>query len=211
MGYLAAWQGQLIRFEQLDLRFSQPVWVWPEFDLGILLGVGLPLFIVTMTSQNIPGIATLRASGYERVPVSPLISGTGLASLILAPLGGFALNLAAITAAICTGSEAHSDPDKRYQAGIWAGLFYLCTGIGAATVVALFSVFPQALILSLAGLALLGTIANSLSAALTRLDERDAAMVAFLITASGISFFGIGAAFWGLLGGMLCHGLLKKA
>lgn len=210
-GFLMAWQGQLIRFEHLELHLSRPVWVWPEFNLGVVLGVGLPLFIVTMTSQNIPGIATLRASGYERVPVSPLISGTGLASLLLAPLGGFALNLAAITAAICTGPEAHPDADKRYQAGIWAGIFYLLTGIGAATVVTLFSAFPQALIFSLAGLALFGTIANSLSVATMQADEREAAIITFLVTASGLSFFGVGAAFWGLLSGMLCLLIFRRA
>ncbi|GAB3028726.1 benzoate/H(+) symporter BenE family transporter [Bowmanella dokdonensis] len=210
-GFLMAWQGQLIRFEHLELHLSRPVWVWPEFNLGVVLGVGLPLFIVTMTSQNIPGIATLRASGYERVPVSPLISGTGLASLLLAPLGGFALNLAAITAAICTGPEAHPDADKRYQAGIWAGIFYLLTGIGAATVVTLFSAFPQALIFSLAGLALFGTIANSLSVATMQADEREAAIITFLVTASGLSFLGVGAAFWGLLSGMLCLLIFRRA
>ncbi|GAA0368403.1 benzoate/H(+) symporter BenE family transporter [Bowmanella denitrificans] len=187
----------------LNLSLSQPVLVWPEFDFGVLLGVGLPLFIVTMTSQNIPGVATLRASGYEQVPVSPVLTGTGITALLLAPFGGFAFNLAAITAAICTGPESHPDSKKRYIAGLSAGFFYVLAGLGGASVVALFTALPTALVASLAGLALVGTIGASLSAAVAEVQERDAALICFLLTASGVSFFGIGAAFWGLVGGML--------
>lgn len=187
----------------LNLSISQPVLVWPEFDFGVLLGVGLPLFIVTMTSQNIPGVATLRASGYEQVPVSPVLTGTGITALLLAPFGGFAFNLAAITAAICTGPESHPDSKKRYIAGLSAGFFYVLAGLGGASVVALFTALPTALVASLAGLALVGTIGASLSAAVAEVQERDAALICFLLTASGVSFFGIGAAFWGLVGGML--------
>ncbi|WP_102798219.1 benzoate/H(+) symporter BenE family transporter [Bowmanella denitrificans] len=187
----------------LNLSISQPVLVWPEFDFGVLLGVGLPLFIVTMTSQNIPGVATLRASGYEQVPVSPVLTGTGITALLLAPFGGFAFNLAAITAAICTGPESHPDSKKRYIAGLSAGFFYVLAGLGGASVVALFTALPTALVASLAGLALIGTIGASLSAAVAEVQERDAALICFLLTASGVSFFGIGAAFWGLVGGML--------
>ncbi|MBN7818572.1 benzoate/H(+) symporter BenE family transporter [Bowmanella yangjiangensis] len=192
------------------LAFSQPVLVWPEFDLSVLLGVGLPLFIVTMTSQNIPGIATLKASGYQHIPISPLLTGTGLTSLVLAPLGGFAFNLAAITAAICTGPESHTDSSKRYVAGLSAGFFYILAGLTGASVVALFIALPVALVASVAGLALLATIGNSLSLALQDTSERDAALLCFLITASGVSFFDIGAAFWGLIGGMLTLYLSKK-
>ncbi|MDF2178398.1 benzoate/H(+) symporter BenE family transporter [Aliiglaciecola sp. CAU 1673] len=189
--------------DSLSWQLATPVWVWPELSWSVLLGVGLPLFIVTMTSQNIPGVATLRASGYESVPVSPVLTGTGLTSLILAPLGGFAFNLAAITAAICTGAESHPDKDKRYVAGLSAGFFYVLAGLCGATVVALFAALPTAMVATLAGLALLGTIANSLALATQEVKDREAAMVTFLLTASGVSFFGIGAAFWGLVGGML--------
>lgn len=195
--------------DSLSWRLADPVWVWPQFSWPVLLGVGLPLFIVTMTSQNIPGVATLRASGYEHVPISPLLAATGLTSLVLAPLGGFAFNLAAITAAICTSAESHPDQDKRYIAGLSAGFFYLLAGLCGATVVALFAALPQAMVATLAGLALLGTIANSLALATQDAQDREAAMVTFLITASGISFFGIGAAFWGLFGGMLTYLVMR--
>lgn len=205
----ASWLNKL-DISTVALSFSQPVFVWPQFNLGVLLGVGLPLFIVTMTSQNIPGIATLRASGYQHVPVSPILTGTGLTSLLLAPLGGFAFNLAAITAAICTGPESHTDSSKRYVAGLSAGIFYILAGLAGASVVALFMALPNALVASLAGLALLGTIGTSLSVALQESSERDAALQCFLITASGVSFFTIGAAFWGLVGGMLTLLFSKK-
>ncbi|SEA40530.1 benzoate/H(+) symporter BenE family transporter [Microbulbifer marinus] len=210
IGFSLSWLLGLIHFEQLHWSPSQPIWVAPEFELSTLLGVGLPLFIVTMTSQNIPGVATLRASGYARVPISPVISGTGLASLLLTPFGGFAFNLAAITAAICTGPEAHADPARRYTAGIAAGIFYLLVGLCGASVVALFSTFPQALIASLAGLALIGTIGSSLASATAEVDSREAALITFLITASGASFFGIGAAFWGLIGGLASYWVFRQ-
>ena len=210
VGFAASWLLGLIHTEQLAWTFAQPAWVTPAFSPGVLLGVGLPLFIVTMTSQNIPGVATLRASGYQRVPVSPVIAGTGLTSLLLAPFGGFAFNLAAISAAICTGAEAHKDPERRYTAGIAAGVFYLLAGLFGASVVALFGAFPQAMIAAVAGLALIGTIGTSLAGATAAPDSREAALITFLITASGVSFFGIGAAFWGLLGGLVCHWLLGR-
>jgi benzoate membrane transport protein len=209
-GFIASWALGLIHFEQLHWAPGRPVWVTPEFSFSTLLGVGLPLFIVTMTSQNIPGVATLRASGYTRVPISPVISGTGLTSLLLTPFGGYAFNLAAITAAICTGPEAHPDPDKRYTAGIAAGVFYLLAGLCGASVVALFSAFPQALVASLAGLALIGTIGTSLAGATRDADSREAALITFLITASGATFLGIGAAFWGLLGGLASHWIFRR-
>ncbi len=210
-GFVASWQLGLIHFEQIHWALGRPVWVAPEFELSTLLGVGLPLFIVTMTSQNIPGVATLRASGYDRVPISPVISGTGLASLLLTPFGGFAFNLAAITAAICTGPEAHPDPARRYTAGIAAGVFYLLVGLCGASVVALFGAFPKALVASLAGLALIGTIGASLEGATREADSREAALITFLITASGASFLGIGAAFWGLVGGLASHWIFKRS
>ncbi|WP_444918914.1 benzoate/H(+) symporter BenE family transporter [Microbulbifer sp. JMSA003] len=209
-GVVTCWKLQLIASAQIGWQAAHPVWVTPEFRLSTLIGIGLPLFIVTMTSQNLPGAATLAASGYSRVPISPVISGTGLTSLLLTPFGGFAFNLAAITAAICTGPEAHPNPDKRYTAGIAAGIFYLLVGLCGASVVALFSAFPQALIAGLAGLALIGVIGNSLAGATAEADSREAGIITFLISASGISLFGISSAFWGLLGGLVCYWFFKR-
>ncbi|WP_444936728.1 benzoate/H(+) symporter BenE family transporter [Microbulbifer sp. JMSA004] len=209
-GVATCWKLQLIASAQISWQAAHPVWVTPEFRLSTLIGIGLPLFIVTMTSQNLPGAATLAASGYSRVPISPVISGTGLTSLLLTPFGGFAFNLAAITAAICTGPEAHPNPDKRYTAGIAAGIFYLLVGLCGASVVALFSAFPQALIAGLAGLALIGVIGSSLAGATAEADSREAGIITFLISASGISLFGISSAFWGLLGGLVCYWFFKR-
>ncbi|WOX06929.1 benzoate/H(+) symporter BenE family transporter [Microbulbifer pacificus] len=209
-GFAVSWLQGEIHTEQLDWSLARLQWVIPEFNFSVLLGVGLPLFIVTMTSQNIPGVATLRASGYPRVPVSPLVGGTGLMSLLLAPFGGFAFNLAAISAAICTGPEAHPDPARRYTAGIAAGVFYLLAGLFGASVVALFAALPQAMIAGVAGLALVGVIGSSLAGATADPDSREAALITLLITASGVSFLGIGAAFWGLAGGLICHWLLAR-
>ena len=190
----------LLKFEAFEFIAVKPQFIVPAFSVSTLIGVGIPLFIVTMVSQNLPGIAVLRAAGYQ-TPLSPLISWTGLATLILAPLGGFALNLAAITAAICTGEEAHEDPQKRYIAALSAGFFYLLLGLSGATVVGLFNAFPSEFVLALAGLALLSTIANSLNTAVTETSTREAAIITFLVTASGMTIFGIGSAFWGLVAG----------
>ena len=199
-GLLVAGLQQSLHVDALDWQLAKPVWVTPAFSWQALLGVGLPLFIVTMASQNVPGLATLSANGYS-VPVSPLIGWTGLTGLALAPFGGFAFNLAAITAAICQGEEADPDPRQRYLAAIWAGLFYALTGAFAASVVGLFAAFPEELVFAIAGLALLGTIGNSLADSLSGHDDREAALLTFMITASGLSLFGIGSAFWGLVVG----------
>ncbi|MEN3372788.1 benzoate/H(+) symporter BenE family transporter [Dechloromonas sp. ZS-1] len=200
--------GGMIRVAAIDLALAVPVWTTPQFSLSTLIGVGLPLFVVTMASQNVPGLAVLRANGYT-TPASPLITWTGVAGLVLAPFGGYALNLAAITAAICMSPAADPRPEERYRAAIWAGLFYLGTGIFAATVTSLFSALPHALIAAIAGLALLGTIGNGLAGALADEVEREAALVTFLCTLSGISLFGIGSAFWGLLLGMAVRRMLR--
>jgi benzoate membrane transport protein len=181
---------------------TMPVWVTPEFSPAAAVGVALPLFVVTMASQNVPGVATLRAHGYTP-PLSPIIASTGLATVLLAPFGGFALNLAAITAAICMGPEAHVDPARRYTAAVAAGAFYLLLGLFGAAVVALFAALPRELVLVVAGLALLGTIGNGLVAALKEDAEREAALITFLVTASGLTLASIGSAFWGLVAGLL--------
>ncbi len=194
--------GGLLAVDMLDWKPARPVFTAPEFSWAAMVGVGLPLFIVTMTSQNVPGLAVLRANGYQ-APASPLISWTGLTSLVLAPFGGFAFNLAAITAAICMSEDAGQDRNWRWLASVWAGIFYLFTGIFGATVVSMFAAFPVELVATIAGLALLGTIGQGLASALTGPAERDAALVTFLTTASGMSLLGIGSAFWGLVFGML--------
>lgn len=181
-------------------RLAVPVPVVPEFSWQVLVSVGVPLFVVTMASQNLPGVAVLRNDGY-RVPVSPLIGWTGATNLVLAPFGCFGMNLAAITAAICTGPQAHPDRERRFLAGVWAGVFYLVVGVFGATVAALLVALPPALIAAIAGLGLLGTIGGSLSSALSDERSREAALVTFLATASGVTFLGIGSAFWGLVAG----------
>ncbi|WP_240009533.1 benzoate/H(+) symporter BenE family transporter [Marinomonas algicola] len=194
----------LIAYEDVSLLISTPIWITPSFSLGSILGIGLPLFIVTMASQNVPGLAVLRSHDYQ-VSASPLISCTGIAGIVLAPFGGFAFNLAAITAAICMGEDADKNKASRYFASMWAGGFYILMGLFSTTVVALFSAFPQALVLAIAALALLGTIGNSLHQALNQPSERDSALLTFLITASGMSMFGIGSAFWGLIIGLCVY------
>ncbi|WP_228273705.1 benzoate/H(+) symporter BenE family transporter [Rhodocyclus tenuis] len=199
--FIAAGQGA-IYLDRVKVDWAVPVFTTPVFSLPALIGVGLPLFIVTMASQNVPGLAVLRVNGYA-TPASPLIGWTGLTGVLLAPFGGFSFNLAAITAAICMSRDADADPARRYRAAVWAGVFYLVSGLFGATVASLFAAFPHALVMAIAGLALLGTIGNSLAAALADEGERDAALVTFLVTASGIALFGVGSAFWGLLFGLL--------
>ncbi|RXZ42216.1 benzoate/H(+) symporter BenE family transporter [Crenobacter cavernae] len=199
-------QGQL-HLSGLNFELAEPVFTAPVFSAGTLIGVALPLFIVTMGSQNVPGVAVIRASGYH-VPVSPLVGWTGVATLLLAPFGAYALNLAAITAAICMGREAHEDADRRYVAAVAAGVFYLLIGAFGATVSALFAALPKELVLAIAGLALLGTIGNGLAAAVRDEREREPALITFLVTASGVTLFGVGSAFWGLVAGVLAMGVL---
>ena len=196
---VAAAQGEL-HFERFELAIATPVWIEPSFSLSAMVGIALPLFMVTMASQNIPGVAVIRASGYE-APISPLIGWISTVTLLLAPFGAYALNLAAITAAICMGREAHEDSQRRYVAAVAAGVFYLLIGVFGATVAALFSALPKTLILAIAGLALLGTIGNGLATAMRDEQEREAALITFLVTASGLTLWGIGSAFWGLVAG----------
>ena len=200
-GLLWAAQGGLIHGEALSVTLAQPIFTAPTFSLSTLIGVGIPLFIVTMASQNVPGIAVLRANGYQ-TPVSPLIGWTGLTGLLLGPFGGYQFNLAAITAAICMSPEADRKPERRYLAAVWAGIFYLVTGLLGATVAGLFTALPKELVAAIAGIALLGTIGNSLTGALLEEKGRDAALITFLVTASGLTLYGIGSAFWGLLFGL---------
>ncbi len=208
LGVVVAAARGLLRLDGVELALAEPVAVAPRWSIGALIGIGLPLFVVTMASQNVPGVAVLRASGYS-VPVSPLVGWTGAANLLLAPFGGFALNLAAITAAICTGREAHEDPGRRYVAAVSAGALYLLIGTFGTTLAALLAALPRELVLTIAGLALFGTLGNGLAAALQHEREREPALVTFLVTASGVTLFGIGSAFWGLVGGVLTLTILR--
>ena len=196
---VAALQGRL-HLGAVQWAWATPVFVVPQFTLGSVVGVALPLFIVTMASQNLPGVAAQRAAGYA-VPVSPVTTATGLITLLLAPFGAFAINLAAITAAICMSPEAHADPAKRYAAPVAAGVFYILMGLAGGAVVGLLAAFPRELVAAVAGLALLGTIAGGMAAALKDEHHRDAAAMTFLVTLSGVSMAGIGAAFWGVVAG----------
>ncbi len=198
---VAGLHGQL-QWGAVQWQLATPVFTMPVFSLAATVGIALPLFVVTMASQNLPGVAAQRAAGYS-TPVSPVVATTGLASLLLAPFGGYALNLAAITAAICMGPEAHPDPARRWQASAVAGVFYIVMGLLGGAVVGLLAAFPKALVLALAGLALLGTIGAGLAAAVKDEHTREAALITFLITASGLSLWGVGAAFWGVVAGGL--------
>ena len=192
----------------LRLELAQPVWTTPRPSLASVLGVALPLFVVTMASQNLPGVAAQKAAGYD-TPVSPVIATTGVATLLLAPFGGYALNLAAITASICMSREAHEDPARRWTSSVMAGLFYLAVGLAAGAVAGLLGAFPKAMVLAVAGFALLGTIGGGLAAAMGDLTWREPALVTFLVTLSGLSMAGIGSAFWGVVAGTLCVAVMR--
>ena len=186
-----------IRFE-----LAMPVFTAPQFTLSAAISLALPLFVVTMASQNLPGVAVIRAKGYD-LPISRLITMTGLATLVLAPFGGYALNFSAITAAICMGPEAHPDRDKRYTAAVSCGLLYVVIGIFGAVVTGLLTAFPKELVVAIAGLALLGTIGSGLAAALRDEPHREAALITFLVTLSGVVVAGVGSAFWGVVAGSI--------
>ncbi|HCM7225753.1 TPA: benzoate/H(+) symporter BenE family transporter [Klebsiella aerogenes] len=190
-----------------DMVFVAPQWITPQFTPSLLLSVGVPFFLVTMASQNAPGLATIQASGY-RVPVSPLIVFTGALALLFSPFGVYSVCIAAITAAICQSPDAHPDADKRWLAAAAAGFFYLLAGLFGGSITALMAALPPVWIQMLAGLALLGTISGSLYQALGHESERDAAVVTFLVTASGVTLAGVGSAFWGLVLGSISYALL---
>jgi benzoate membrane transport protein len=189
-----------------DLPLSSFVWVRPDFDPATLLGLGVPLYLVTMASQNLPGFAVLKAAGYS-VPSRSILTVTGLASLLTAGVGAHTSNLAAITASICTGPDAHPDKDKRWLCGPFYAGGYAVLAIFGASLVALFASFPEALIATVAGIALTGPLVNALGASLKDNGDRFAAVVTFAVTASGMSVFGIGSAFWGLIAGLVVYGL----
>jgi benzoate membrane transport protein len=198
---LAAFKGQMA-WSAVSFELAVPVFTAPQFSVSALVSLALPLFVVTMASQNLPGVAVMRATGYD-MPVSRLITMTGLATLVLAPFGAFALNFSAITAAICMGPEAHEDPGKRYTAAVSCGAIYTVLGLYGAVVTGLLTAFPKELVAAIAGLALLGSIGNGLAVAVKDESHREAALITFLVTLSGVVIAGIGSAFWGVVAGSL--------
>ncbi|HHJ4570069.1 TPA: benzoate/H(+) symporter BenE family transporter [Citrobacter farmeri] len=185
-----------------------PTFIAPQFSLAHSLGIAVPLFLVTMASQNAPGVATMKAAGYD-VPVSPLIVVTGLLALLFSPFGVYSICIAAITAAICQSPDAHPDAAKRWLSAAAAGIFYLLAGVFGSSITGMMAALPTSGIQMLAGLALLGTISGSLYQALNHESERDAAVVTFLVTASGLTLWGVGSAFWGLIAGGICYTVLR--
>lgn len=206
-GFAVAWLRGALDFTAVDASLAVPVFTAPSFGLGAVVGLGLPLFLVTMTGQNATGLGVMRASGFH-APATPLVTLTGALSTLLAPFGCHGVNLAAITAAICTGPESHTDPARRYVAGVVCGVCYLAVGVFGAALVGVFTALPGALIAVVSGLALFGAIISGLTQAMDDADRREAALVTLLVTVSGVSFWGIGSAFWGLAGGILTDRVL---
>jgi benzoate membrane transport protein len=192
----------------VSLTLAAPVFTLPAFSLNALLSVALPLFLITLTGQYMPGMLVLRNDGFT-TSANPIVTITGLGSLLMAPFGSHAFNLAAITAAICTGREAHEDPSKRWIAGIAAGVLYILVGVFGVTLAAVFMAFPATFISTLAGLALLGTIGGSLASAMVDAKTREASLITFLAAAANINLLGIGGAFWGLVIGLLAYAVLN--
>jgi benzoate membrane transport protein len=202
VGVSIAYLQGLFHFETVAFSITTPVWVTPVFSLHAIIGIAIPLFVVTMASQNLPGISIFLAHGYKP-PISKIVGWSGFVNLLVAPFGGYALNLAAITAAFCLGPEAHPDPRKRYPSAMFAGVFYGLIGIFGATIAMIFAAFPRELILAIGGFGLLGTIGNGLALALKEDRYREASIVTFFATLSGMTLLGIGSAFWGMIAGAL--------
>lgn len=194
-----------VRLELVMPQLIAPAWSWAS-----TFSLALPLVLTTLAGQYLPGMAVLKVSGYDN-PVRPIIAVNSLASLAVALTGGITIAIAAITAAMCTGREAHEDPARRYIAGISNGLFYLVGGLFGGTIVLLFSSLPRELVATLAGLALLGAITANLAGVVAAEDHREASTITFLATASGMTFLGLGSAFWGIVIGMLAYGALHRS
>ena len=215
--FVAITQG--MTWEKISFDPVIPIFTAPHFTWSAIISLALPLFVVTMASQNLPGVAAMQASGYvgagsageggagagrgDGIPVSKIITLTGLATLVLAPFGAFALNLSAITAAICMGKEAHPDPAKRYTAAVTCGAIYVLIGTFGAAITGVLTSFPKELVAAIAGLALLGTIGGALATAVKDESHREAALITFLVTLSGVVIAGVGSAFWGVVAGAL--------
>ena len=195
--------------EGVAVEFAQPQFIRPEWTWNATLSLAIPLVLVSLTGQFLPGMAILRTSGYS-TPAKPIVTVASLTSFGTAFFGGITTVIAAITAAICTSKEAHEDPDKRYVAGVANGVFYLVGGIFAGTIVALFTSLPSEFVAVLAGLALIGAISSNISAFAAEKSHLEASVMTFIATASGISFLGLGSAFWGVIVGALAYNLLHR-
>jgi benzoate membrane transport protein len=209
IGALVAGLNGDVATDKLTFAMVMPEFTRPVFNPTALISIGVPFFLATMASQNAPGFATMQASGYG-IAVSPLIIFTGGLALVLSPFGVYSICIAAITAAICQSPDAHPDARQRWKASVAAGLFYLLAGIFGGSITSLLAALPLSWIQTLAGLALLGTIGGSLFQALAHEKERDAAVVTFLVTASGLTLLGVGSAFWGLVAGGICYAALSR-
>lgn len=207
-GLLIAGQQGRLELGSIDWQLAQPVWQTPQFSVQALFSLALPLYLLAMTAQNLPGLAVLQTDGY-RPPVRGVLLGSGLMSLLLAPFGNHGMTLAAITAALCTGEQTHADPRRRYMACVWAGVACLAIALFAGSLGSLLLHLPGSLISTLAGLALLGTIGSGLSQAMHNSEQRHAALLTFMVTASGVSAGGLAAPCWGLLVGLLWLGLQR--
>jgi benzoate membrane transport protein len=200
----------LTNLQSVSLHVTRPVFTMPTWSWQSTVSLAVPLVIVSLTGQFLPGFAILRVSGYQ-TPSRPVLVGTSLASILVAFAGGITIVIAAITAALCTGPDAHRDPERRYVAGIANGFFYLIGGAFAGTVVMLFAALPNAFVAVLAGLALLGAIATNIVGLVQDDAHREASFITFIATASNMSFLGLGAAFWGIVLGTLAHLVLGRA
>ncbi|MDX8237014.1 benzoate/H(+) symporter BenE [Acinetobacter pittii] len=197
------------KMNPVDVSFSLaiPQWISPEWTWNSTLNLAVPLILVSLTGQFLPGMAIMKLSGYD-TPAKPIITATSIASLAVACIGGITIVLASITAALCMGKDAHELKEKRYIAGIANGIFYILGGLFAGSIVMLFSLLPKELVAALAGLALLGAIATNISVAMKNDRQRDAALITFLATASGMHFLGLSSVFWGICIGVIAHFIL---
>ena len=195
--------------EGVSVQLAQPQFIQPDWTWNATLSLAIPLVLVSLTGQFLPGMAILRTSGYM-TPAKPIVTVASVTSLLTAFFGGITTVIAAITAAICTSKEAHEDPDKRYVAGVANGVFYLVGGLFAGTIVALFTSLPNAFVAVLAGLALMGAISSNISAFAAEKSHLEASVLTFVATASGVSFLGLGSAFWGVVVGGLAYNLLHR-
>ncbi|MBP1504880.1 benzoate/H(+) symporter BenE [Acinetobacter nosocomialis] len=197
------------KMNPVDVSFNLaiPQWISPEWTWNSTLNLAVPLILVSLTGQFLPGMAIMKLSGYD-TPAKPIITATSIASLAVACVGGITIVLASITAALCMGKDAHELKEKRYIAGIANGIFYILGGLFAGSIVMLFSLLPKELVAALAGLALLGAIATNISVAMKNDGQRDAALITFLATASGMHFLGLSSVFWGICIGVIAHFIL---
>jgi benzoate membrane transport protein len=208
-GIFLAWYMGNIDISTVHWQASSFTYILPSFSLQAFVSISIPLYIVTMTSQNLPGFAILKAHNYK-APISSSLTVTGLINCVTAPFGTYSINLAAITAAICMSEEADKDPDKRYWASIAGGVFYIIMALCAAMLVAIVASLPQALVLALAGIALFGTIANSLQQSLHSAEYTEAAIITFLVTASDLTLWSVGSTCWGIIAGAITLIVTRK-